>query len=72
MITRGERIEDGEHPCKCHEKYVQYESTHVEWIKREYYEIIKWYWCLKCECHWNKVTYAVGQECWTEIIQQPP
>lgn len=71
MIVRGRRIQDGEHPCECHDKYVQHQKTYVEHIKREYYEVVKWFWCLNCECHWNKVTYAVGKDSWIEITQEP-
>jgi len=71
MIFRGRRIQDGEHPCECDDSFVRHQKTYVEHIKREYYEVVKWFSCLNCECHWNKVTYAVGKDSWIEIIQQP-
>jgi hypothetical protein len=70
-IPRSERINDEDHPCQCSYEYVQHEETDVVHIKREYYEVVKWFWCLNCECHWNKVTYAVGKDSWIEITQQP-
>ena len=68
---RGERIPDEAHPCTCCDSYVEFEERRVVWIKRDYYEVIEWYWCKNCWCHWNRVTYVTGQDSWIEILQPP-
>lgn len=70
-LSRGRQIKDEEHPCQCHDSYVEWEDEETVHIKRDYFEHIVWFWCRNCECHWNKVTYLVGKHAWIEIVQEP-
>jgi len=70
-ITRGEEIKFEDHPCECSNIYVEFEEEETIHIKRNYWEHIQWFWCKNCECHWNKVTWLVGQYDWIELVQPP-
>tara|TARA_Y100000004_G_C8929146_1_gene419094 strand:- start:17 stop:250 length:234 start_codon:yes stop_codon:yes gene_type:complete len=60
-----------EHPCKCDEKYAQCVDDKFEWIKRSYYEYTRYYWCMKCDCHWYIEEYMETRHASVVITQEP-
>ena len=62
---------DDLHPCECGEKYIVFSNEDFEWIKREYYEATRYYFCRRCDCSWKRVTWCVGQHSKIVITEEP-
>ena len=60
-----------EHPCKCGEQYVEFVEEECEWIKRNYYELKRCYWCIKCDCHWYIEEFLESKHAIVVITQEP-
>ena len=37
-LPRGRQIQDEDHPCQCHDSYIECEDEETVHVKRDYYE----------------------------------
>ena len=47
------------HPCECDERHAVLSNEDYEHVKRNYYEVTRFYFCRKCDCQWRIVEWCV-------------